>query len=285
MTSVFAALGIVVAVYAALVAVMYLNQRSLMYPGARGVPPSPAEAGTPALSVVTYATADGLELTGWFHAAAPGRPTIVYFQGNAGHIAERAFKSTPWVREGFGVLYGGYRGYGGNPGAPSEAGLALDAEAALAFAARNGAPANDIVLYGESLGTGVATALAHHQAQTGKPVRGLILESPFTSMVDAAAHHYPWLPVRTLVKDRFDTIGRIAGIGAAVLVLHGTADRVVPFSQGEAVFAAARDPKSKAWFEGGGHTDLDDFGAGAVISAFLDGVTEPAENGGTPRSD
>jgi fermentation-respiration switch protein FrsA (DUF1100 family) len=273
MTTLLGAALCLAAAYAGIVAFMYVRQRALMYPAPTHTPPNPAQAGAERLAVVTYETEDGLTLRGWFRAAGAGQPTIVYFQGNAGHIAERAFKSAPWLDAGYGVLYAGYRGYGGNSGSPSEQGLARDADAAMAFVARNGAAAGDVVLYGESLGTGVATALAHRLAGAGTPVRGLILETPFTSMADAAAVHYPWLPVRLLIKDTFDIAGRVGAVAAPVLVLHGTADRVVPFAHGKAVFDAAAEPKSVAWFEGGDHTDLDDFGAGDAVARFLDGLS------------
>jgi len=258
--------------YIAIIGLMYVGQRSLMYVPPRTPPPSPAEAGVPEFDIVSYKTEDGLNLAGWHHPAKPGHPTILYFQGNAGHTADRAYKAPKWVNEGFGVFFAGYRGYSGNPGKPSETGLALDADAAVVFLAKKNAPPNHLILYGESLGTGVSSDLAYRLAQEQTPVAGLILESPFTSMANAAQSHYPWLPARYLVKDRFETLDKISKIKAPLLVLHGDADRIVPFSHGKTVFTAALEPKQAEWVEGGGHSDLYDFGAAGVVGEFLDSL-------------
>ena len=168
-----------------------------------------------------------------------GAATILYLHGNGGHIGYRGDRVRPFIDAGFGVLLVEYRGYGGNPGRPSEQGLMSDARAALVFLNTAGALPAATVLYGESLGSTVAGAIAAEQAAAGQPVAALVLEAPLSSVSDVAAHHYPWMPVRWLLKDRFQAVARIAGVGAPVLIIHGEADEIVPIRHGRALFEAA----------------------------------------------
>ena len=211
--------------YGALVVAVTLYQRSLLYfPG--GDVPSPDQAGVPEMQPVTIRTGDGLDLLAWYRPAAGGSealPTIVYFHGNGGNLAMRSFAVRPFLDAGLGVLLVSYRGYGGNPVCPTEQGLYRDGHAALNFLKSLGVPPELTVLYGESLGTGVAVAMA-----AGRQVGAVILEAPFTSAVDVAAAHYWFLPVRLLQWDRFDSLSRIGAIGAPLLVLYGTVDDIVP---------------------------------------------------------
>jgi len=158
-----------------------------------------------------------------------------------------------------------YRGYGGSTGTPSEVGLIADAETAYAFAAAH-VPAARIAAFGESLGSGVAVALASRH-----PVGRVVLEAPFTSAADVAARTYWYLPVRALMKDPFRSDARIGQIKAPLLIMHGTRDGVVPFALGERLFALANEPKRFVRFADGGHSDLDRFGAIETVRAFLDG--------------
>ena len=151
------------------------------------------------------------------------RPVIVYFHGNGGHIGYRADRVERFAREGYGVLMLEYRGYGGNPGMPSEAGLFEDAAAALRFVAAQGVPGHRLVLYGESLGTGIAV-----QAATTREVGAVVLESPYTSIAAAAQFHYPFIPAAWLVSDRYDSLSRIGQVRAPILMLHGDARRRHP---------------------------------------------------------
>lgn len=267
-----------VGVYAAIMLLMYLGQRNLMYvPGAP--PPPPAEIGLAEMAPVTARSADGLELMSWYAPAGSNRPTVLYFHGNAGNFAHRAGKAASFLARGLGVLLAGYRGFNGNPGQPTEAGLYADGRAALAWLEGRGVLPEDIVLYGESLGTGIATKLAVELAAAGTPVRGVVLEAPYLSMAVAAQGHYPWLPAKWLVRDRYDNRARIAEIAAPLLVLHGRLDRVVPVAHGEALLAAAREPKRGRWFENARHADLFDHGA---AEAALDFIADPV--GGAPVS-
>jgi fermentation-respiration switch protein FrsA (DUF1100 family) len=156
-----------------------------------------------------------------------------------------------------------YRGYGGSSGHPTEKGLLLDARAAYDFAAAHVAPKR-IVLFGESLGTGVAVALAAE-----RPAGALILDAPFTSAADIGASAYPYVPVRWLIRDAFRSDERIANVSAPLLVLHGERDRIVPIRFGEKLFALARGPKRMARFPDGGHVDLDQYGAMDEVATFL----------------
>jgi len=266
----------VAVVYVAVLGVMVVFQRSfLYYPGAREA--TPAQSGVPEMQTVHITTEDGLHLLAWVQPPAPvptqepeaGKPWVVIFHGNAGTLAGRAFKARQFLDAGYGVLLVEYRGYGGNPGSPTEAGLFLDARAALAYLAAQGVSGKKLVLYGESLGTGVVVAMAAEVAQAGNPVAAVLLEAPFTSTVDVAARHYPFFPVRLLMKDRFDSLSRIQGIQAPLFIAHGARDGTVPQDLGRKLFAAAVEPKDALWLDGAEHNDLFDYGLGAASVLFL----------------
>lgn len=266
--TVLGVVGLVVAGYVALVGGMYTFQRSLLYLPSTATP-SPAASGVPEMTPVTLETADGLRLTSWYAPAEEDRETMVYFHGNGGHIGYRGDKVRPYLDAGYGMLLVSYRGYGGNPGSPSEDGLYADGRAAMAFLAERGVEPGETVLYGESLGSGPAVQIALEHARAGRPVAAAVLEAPFTSAVDVGAGHYPWAPVRWLMKDRFDSQSKIAGIQAPVLIVHGGRDRVVPFRHGEALYATAVAPKESFWIPEAGHNDLYAFGASSRILEFL----------------
>lgn len=248
--------AIVGAAWLALVGCMYAAQRALMYFPGGDLPPPP-----PPFAEARLRTADGLELVAWEAPPQEGRPTLVYFHGNAGTIAGRVFKVRPFLDAGYGVLLVSWRGYGGNPGAPSEEGLLADGRAALDYAARRG----PVVLFGESLGCGVAVRMAAE-----RPVAAVILEAPFASAVDVGARHYWYLPVRLLMKDRFESIRRIGKARAPLLIVHGERDDVVPVEQGRRLLAAANEPKRGVFLLQAGHNDLFEHGAAAHELAFLE---------------
>jgi fermentation-respiration switch protein FrsA (DUF1100 family) len=169
-----------------------------------------------------------------------------------------------FAQEGLGVLLLEYRGYGGNPGAPTEAGLYADADAALDFLSQDGIPASRLVIYGESLGSGVAVHMAAE-----RELAALILEAPFTRLADAASYHYSFVPVSVLLRDRFDSLSAIGKIRAPILILHGERDRVIPVRFGRALLAAAPEPK-EGWFSpDAGHEDLARFGALDAVFDFI----------------
>jgi len=190
---------------------------------------------------------------------------LVYLHGNAGSLAHRASKVWPYLDRGWGVLLVAWRGYSGNPGRPTEEGLYRDGRAAVGFLDRQGIAPNRIVLYGESLGSGVAVQLA-----TERTPGALVLEAPFSSLVDAGAAHYPIFPVRWVVRDRFDSLAKIGAARAPVLVMHGERDQVVPVGLGRRLLDAAREPKQGVFVPQAGHNDLYDFGAAEAVIAFVD---------------
>jgi uncharacterized protein len=260
--------GLAGCVYLMLVTGLYVIQRQLLYLPDRSIP-SRSASGVPEMSEIRLHTDDGLDLLAWHRSAAPQRATILYLHGNGGHIGYRGGRVRPFIDAGFGVLLVEYRGYGGNPGRPSEQGLMSDARAALAFLDTAGWPPAATVLYGESLGSTVAVAIAAERAAAGQPVAALVLEAPLSSVSDVAAYHYPWMPVRWLLKDQFEASTRIAGVGAPVLIIHGEADGIVPIRYGKALFEAAREPKEAAWIRSGGHEDLAQFGLHRIVFDFL----------------
>lgn len=263
----FNIIAVVVGVYTALVGALYVIQRELIYHPAQTLG-TPAASGMPEMRPVEVTTADGVTLVSWYAPARARKPTIVYFQGNAGNIGGRGFKVRPYLDAGFGVLLAGYRGYGGNPGNPTEEGLYADGRAQLAFLAGQGITPAQWVLYGESLGSGIAVQMAAEQAAK-TPVAAVVLESPFTSMGDAAASHYPFVPARTLVRDRFESLDKIGHIRAPLFVTHGEDDAVVPVELGKRLFEAAAPPKEGHWIAGAGHNDLFDHGTAARVIDFL----------------
>lgn len=243
--------------YLLLVGLVYSLQRSLIYLPDRSPLDADRLAG-PGWRTIETNTADGLELR---HLYRPGRadagPLLLAFHGNGGHAGHRVEKFEEMLGPERGVLLAEYRGYGGNPGRPSEAGLLADARSLLDWMAEEGLSPAGVVLYGESLGSGVATALAAETAAAGRPFAGLILESPFDALAAVAQHHYWYLPARPLVRDRFDSAARIGAVEAPLLVLHAEADRVVPLRFGERLFAAAAEPKRFVRIgDGARHNDL-----------------------------
>lgn len=257
-----------VAVYIVIAALMYFVQRSLMYfPDTVRTPPS--SLGFDA-EEVTLRTADGESVIAWHRPPADGRPVVLYFHGNGGALNLRAERFRSLTADGTGLVALSYRGYGGSSGRPTEAGLLADAAAAYAFTVGHYGP-DRIVMWGESLGTGIAVALA-----ADNKVARVILESPFTSTADIAAATYFFLPVRLLMHDQFRSDERIARVAAPVLVLHGDRDLVVPISYGERLYALIRAPKKFVKLAGAGHNDHDSFGAIALLRPFIDGAEVPA---------
>ena len=198
---------------------------------------TPAAAGLPQAQEVMLDTADGEKIIAWHVPPRGDKPVVIYFHGNGGSLRLRVDRFARLAAAGVGLLAVSYRGYGGSTGSPTEAGLIEDARAAYAFAAER--YPGRIVLWGESLGSGVAIALAAE-----KPVSKLILDAPFTSALDIAASAYPFLPVRLLMKDQFRSDLRIAQVKAPVLILHGDADSIVPIAYRRT--AARHDPGQEA---------------------------------------
>lgn len=219
---------IAVAVVVTIVAVVFAFQRKLVYFPSPGPLPS-AEEVLPGGRDVRLVTADGLLLDGW-HFELPDAPaTVIVFPGNGGNRLGRVPLARELVSRGLSVLLFDYRGYGDNPGKPSEEGLTYDARAALDLVD------GPVIYFGESLGAAVAVELATHRA----PV-GLVLRSPFASLAAVGSHHYPWLPVKMLLQDKYPVVERVSGVDVPTVVLLGTADSVVPPAQSREVATAAR---------------------------------------------
>lgn len=255
-----------IAVIAAGLALIWTLQRRLMYFPTGGVP-TPGEIGLADVEPVTFETTDGLGLSGWFVAASGPSPrvTVLVFNGNAGNRAHRGPLAAAFHRHGLQVLLVDYRGYGGNPGAPTEHGLAADSRAARAYlAGRPDVDASRIVYFGESLGTAVAIDLAVEH-----PPAALVLRSPFTSMADVGQHHYPFLPVRLLLRDRFAAIDRIRRIRVPLLVIAGGHDRIVPIENSRRLYDAAVAPKTLLVLPDADHNDYELLAGDDMIRAIV----------------
>ncbi|OYX25416.1 MAG: hypothetical protein B7Z10_06390 [Rhodobacterales bacterium 32-66-7] len=239
-------------VYASALGGMYLVQRDLQYfPGQSD--PAPEALGLTGVTRETLDTSDGEALVLWHGPAKAGQPTILFLHGNAGTIADRVDRLRFYQAQGLGAAFLSWRGYGGSTGHPTETGLLIDAATAYGFLRRQGIAAGQIVLVGESLGTGVAVRLAAEH-----PVGAVVLEAPFTAAVDVARQAYPWVPVGLLMKDQFRSRDHIGRVRAPLLVLHGEVDRVIPFGFGKALYAAANDPKTFLSLGPVGHEALGD---------------------------
>jgi fermentation-respiration switch protein FrsA (DUF1100 family) len=241
---------------------LYVFQRSLLYLPQRR-PISPASVGFPEGEEVVVETNDGEQLIAWHVPPRPGYPFVIYFHGNAETIANRIDRHRALIATGAGLLAVSYRGYMGSTGQPTEEGLLHDADAAYAFATSR-YPPDRIVLWGHSLGSGVAVALA-----ATRPVAKLVLEAPFTSITDVARRMFPVVPVRWLMHDQFHSDERIGAVTASILILHGARDIVVPIALGERLYQLAREPKRFVRYPKGGHDDLDDYGAGIAARRFI----------------
>jgi uncharacterized protein len=258
MTALKITLGLVFLAYLGICAAMYTYQRQLQYfPTNRA--PAPDEVGLTSVEVVTLkalgrpAGTPSAMIEMWYAPAQPGKPTILFFHGNAGEVADRAPRFAAYQAAGYGAAFVSYRGYGGSTGTPSEAGFLEDARAAFHWLLNHDVQREELVIIGESLGTGVAVQLA----TTASPA-AVLLEAPYAAAVDIAAGLYPWLPVRLLMQDQFRSIDKISLVTAPLLILHGTEDAVIPFASGQALFAAANDPKTFVTLEGQGHNALFD---------------------------
>ncbi|WP_206679985.1 alpha/beta hydrolase [Aeromicrobium phoceense] len=212
-------------------AVWFLQRQLIYFPDSEPVP-SAAEVVDGARDV-TLRTEDGLDLEAWFVPAAEATDkglAVLVAPGNGGNRLSRAEFATALSRRGLAVLLMDYRGYGGNPGRPSESGLAADADAAAVALEELGYPPSRTIHFGESLGTGVVAAL-----QVRTPPAGVVLRSPFTELADVGAHHYPWLPVRLLLRDRFPVSEHLADSDVPVTVIYGNRDSIVPTALSEQV--------------------------------------------------
>ena len=265
MTPLFRYVAYAFAGYVLFTGVIGCSQRRLMYHPDNS-PPVLAAAGLSDMAAVTLKTADGLELLAWHRAPSrEGAPSLIYFHGNGGHIGDRGPKVRPYLDAGYGVLLVSWRGYGGNPGSPTEDGFYNDARAAFDFLEGAGVAPGRMVVYGESIGGGPAVQLA-----TERDIGALVLESPFTSAADIAQRAYWFLPARYMLLDRFDSKSKIGAIDSPLFIIHGERDRVVPVDMGRSLLAGAKEPKDARFYAQADHNDLYDYGAADAVIDFLE---------------
>ena len=236
--------------YILLLSVLFLFQRSLLYhPSVDNyfkdqVVTEPAE-----IEKVKITTNDKIDLIGWFYNQDLEKfKTILFFHGNAGSLENRTYKLNHFKNLNVNFLIIAWRGFNGNEGKPNEMGLYADARSAIKWLSAKGIKEQNIILYGESLGTGVAVEVAQN-----KDYAGVILESPFTSMVNMGKKHYPFFPVSLLLKDKFESYKKIKKVSVPVLVLHGKKDKIVPFAMGKKMYELANEPKFFYFQEYGDH--------------------------------
>lgn len=249
-----------VIIYLGLLVLLYFFQRSLIYFPDNHVY-SPDDAGVPEMHIIELPTVDGLKIKAWYlPPSEPSRPTILYFHGNAGNIANRGFIVRPFIDKGYGVLLLTYRGYSGNPGKPSEEGLYNDARAAMQFLENEKVSPHCIVLYGNSIGAAIAIQMA-----TEYSVGALVLQSPFSTLTDVAQVHYAFfMPFKGLINDKYDSMSKVKSIYAPVYILHGKSDNIIPPELSRKLFDAIGQPKEAKYLPNRGHNDL--FEPGLVIN-------------------
>lgn len=264
--SVSTLLLLVLAIYLAIHLYVYVNQRNLMYfPTTDRV--SPEQVGLLNVEEVVLGSRDGTQLISWFGRARPGQPTILFFHGNGGAVSHRAHRFSQFMQDGYGIFMLGYPGYGGNAGEPSELSFGNASLMAYQYLLSAGVQADDIVIYGESIGSGVAVPLA-----ANVEAKGLILEAPFSSALDAARHHYPFFLVGLLLKDSYESVDHIAAIGMPLLVIHGSDDRIIPIELGRKLYERARQPKTFVELEGAGHNDLQLLSVDQIAREFVEAI-------------
>lgn len=247
--------------YIAVLLILALGQRQFLYPAPQG-----EGREVPGFSEVVYETADGLQLMAGYRPAADGKPTIVYFHGNGADWQSSVVATDRLTPAGYGVFAAEYRGYRGNPGSPSEEGLYADGRAVLDWLEMRGVVQDDIVLIGNSIGSGVATQLA-----TEISPRALILISPFASLPQVAGEKLWWLPARMLVRDIYDNEAKVSDITAPILLLHGDKDTLIPAHHSEQLVAA--NPASElVIFAGAGHDLAWQDDAEETVLQFLEGL-------------
>ena len=221
-------------------------------------------SGVAGLRPVQITATDGLRLTAWHRPARDGHPTMLYLHGVSGNMEHRLPRVRRFAETEWGLLFLEYRGYGGNPGKPTEAGLAGDALGALDFLQDRGVRMDEIVLYGESLGTGVAVRLA-----ADRDVAAVVLESPYTSIAAVAQSQFWFAPAYFLTWDRFELLSRIGQVRAPVLIVQGGRDKVIHPRMGLKVFAAANEPKELWSATRAGHGNLMRHGAAEAVIRFV----------------
>ncbi len=219
----FRILTFVATLYLTVLAILFVFQSSFIFPA-----PQRAYAPQTGFEAVSLETSDGLELTAHWRPPYPGKPVVVWFHGNASSLATSRDETRLLAADGYGLLLAPYRGYGGNPGEPSEQGFYRDGRAALQFLAGKGVEPRETIIAGNSIGSGTATQMASEFDPAA-----LILVSPFSSLPDVVSEALPFFPVRILLRDSFDNASKLPSLRMPILILHGNSDEVVPFELGQ----------------------------------------------------
>lgn len=228
---------------------------------------APKDAGLPSVEEVELTAKDGTKLIAWHMPARGAKPTMLYFTGNSGNAAQRAGKIAMITADGYGVFMLNYRRFGGSRGWPTEKNNVADAGVAYDYLRGIGLGEKDIVSYGESLGTGVAVQLA-----LSRPVKALVLESPFTSLPELARRAWPFFPLNLVIADRYRTLDRISGVDVPLLIVHGARDEIIPVAHGRRVYHVANQPKQLSILPRAGHNDLFERGAWDKVYEFVEAL-------------
>lgn len=242
---------------------LFLFQRSLVF-GFDAQRLNPQDLGLPNVREVTLQSAAGAKLYSWYAAAQVGKPTLLYLHGNSGSVGSRSEIYPLFTKHGYGVFMVGYPGYGGSEGEPSEESFVEAAQVAYKHLREMHLAPDDIVLFGESLGSSVAAQLA-----TTVDARALVLAAPMYSIREIAEQQYPFFPIRYLLRDPFLTFERIGAIQMPLFVAHGSADQTIPVDSGRRLFALAKEPKEFHLMDGAGHNNLFDFALVELMDSYL----------------
>lgn len=237
--------------YVTICAVLFFFQRAILYkPATEQI--APHHYGLYEMQELTLTSHDGTKVKAWYKPAPKGRVTMVYYHGNAGNLADRTEKLQAFMERGIGILALSYRGYGNSEGKPTEQGIYQDARAAINYLYEQGIAYEQMFIYGESLGSGVAVQMA-----TEYDVKAIVLEAPYTSITNRGYERYPLFPIKLLLKDKFDSLSKISSVKEPVLIFHGYRDEVMPIHHGRRLLQAANEPKEARFFDHVGHTEFD----------------------------
>lgn len=257
--------------YVAVTFAVYAFQRQLIFmPSENRI--LPEDMGLAEVAEITILTATNQSLYSWYGRAKGDQPTILFFHGNAGNVSNRAERFRQFMAKGFGLFILGYPGYGGSDGSPSEASFLDASQLSYDYLLKQGIKADNIVLYGESLGTSVAVQLSAR-----KRAKALILEAPMSSVLDLAKTQFPYFPIGLLLRDPFLSIDYIDQIRMPLLVMHGDSDQIIPISSGRMLFEKAIEPKAFNSIKGAGHNNLHRYAVAEIVQSFLGDQTHSSD--------
>lgn len=265
----------------ALAVLAYMAQRYLVFRPTRRPYRSPAKLRLTGVSEIWLNSPDGAQLMTWQIRPQPGMPTLLYLHGNNCNLSNRLERVSRFLRDGYGLSMLSFRGYGVSTGRPSETNNVNDALLAYEALLKNGVESKDIIVYGESLGTGVAVQVA-----AKRPVGALVLEAPYTSLSDLVRHRLRAIPAYTFLKDEFNSVEHIKNVTTPLLIVHSLGDDIIPIAFGRWLFDAATGPKEFLRVRGAGHYGLFRAGAWPKIRDFVEKHIESAgQNGERVRED